>query len=314
MIHLDVRAVILGLWVTLLITTLSSILTIAYFEDSAEAIISLDGLPTRLDDSWGLIAGFWLAGLLSGAGVSVLEWGENERSRLVSGLAGFAIATLIRVLALGPFLPSASSFWKFMSGILSLHDIPEYHAFLLLVWLGSGIAVAIGVLVSYLLKENTGFALDFLPPLPVEGKNLVVTSSLMSVAVLCLLVIRNLDSASQSDLSILNTRWLIMPLPNMVVAALLGFFLGGGYFAHNRFAAGATVFLGAGVHVVVMLVLESYISTFDVVEESTDLNNIPLLSFIFFWLGTPLVGAIAALALHNLRDAFSMSYEEEAAV
>ncbi|MBZ0305709.1 MAG: hypothetical protein K8I82_06540, partial [Anaerolineae bacterium] len=291
--------------------TLSSIATIEYFQNKevSEVAVSLDGLPTTLEDSIGLVSGFWIAGLLVGLSIRLLGWGENGRSIFASSLMGFAIATLIRIMALGIFLPNATNFWKFMSGILSLHDIPDYHAFLLLVWVGGATAVAAGVQLGVLIQQKTAFTL---PTLDVEPQNLLVSASLMSVLLLSLLVIRNLDSASRSDLSILNTRWLILPVTNMILAALMGFFIGGGYFTRSPFAAGATVFLGAAVHVTVMLVLESYVSTFDAVEASTDLNNLPVLNFIFFWAGTPVVGAVAALALHNLRDAFSINYEEEA--
>ncbi len=313
MSRLDVRAVILGMWLTLLMTTLSSITTIEYLKnkDASEVAVSLDGLPIALEDSIGLVSGFWIAGLLVGLSTRLLGWGENSRSMFASGLLGFAIAALIRIMALGIFLPNATSFWKFMSGILSLHDIPDYHAFLLLVWIGGATAIAAGVQMAVLIQQKTAFTL---PTLDVEPQNLAVSASLMSVLLLSLLVIRNLDSASRSDLSILDTRWLILPLTNMILAAMMGFFMGAGYFTRSPLMAGATVFLGAAVHVTVMLVLESYVSTFDAVEASTNLNNLPVLNFIFFWVGTPLVGAVAALALHNLRDAFSINYEEEAPV
>lgn len=306
--RLDGRAVILALWITLLITTLTSTIIIDYFEDVEGT--TAEGLPTKLEDTASLIAGFWVAGLVVGVSVSLLKWPQRERMAFASGLLGFSIATLIRLLALGQdFLPGSQiRFWNFVLNILSLRSIPDYHTFLLMVWIGGIVAVGIGVLISAILKQTVEINL---PNLVVDTGNLTIAAALMSVSILFLLVVRNFETESRTTLTILDTKWLILPLTNMVVAAMVGFFIGMGYFAENRFAAAVTVFLGASVHVTLMLVLESYISTLDAANESTNLNNIPYLNFLFFWIGTPLVGGIAALALHNLRDAFMIEYEEE---
>lgn len=309
--RLDIRAVILALWMTLLLTTLTSTATIDYYENVDDVQVTLEGLPTSLENATLLVFGFWIAGLASGLAVSLLGWPLRERNALLSGMVGFAIGTLMRLLALGQdFLPGTdTSFWDFMSKILAFHDIPDYHAFLLLVWLGGFIALALGVMMSALLKQTFHLDPRRLPALDVEGKNLVFGLAMLSVSMLFLLVLRNFETENRPDLTVLDTKWLILPLTNMVFAALIGFFMGGGYFASSRFSAAVTMFLSAAVHVTLMLAMESYISTLDAVEEATNLNNIAYLNFIFFWVGTPVVGAIAALALHNLRDAFTISYE-----
>ena len=56
-----------------------------------------------------------------------------------------------------------------------------------------------------------------------------------------------------------------------------------------------------------MLLIDSPAASYDALYNGIRPNQVTALPFLFFWVGTPLVGGVAAFALHNLRDAFRYS-------
>jgi hypothetical protein len=58
--------------------------------------------------------------------------------------------------------------------------------------------------------------------------------------------------------------------------------------------------------VILMLLLDPVMAMYDPAHAGINPTQVQQVSFRFFWYGTPAVGAIAAYAMHNLRDAFEM--------
>jgi len=282
----NIRSAILAFWLTMLTSTVGSTLTLNYFANTRAA-----PMPTTLGESWGLLAGVWLGALAAG----VLCW---ERRGAVMGVT---VAVFVRLAFWGAFLPNTPDLWSALWGLVRLSGVPAYAVFILLAYGGGALLAAVG---------HGGISLFFDEPLIPENTPhwglVAVVALLAPIIMLNLVMIRSLNATEGGAIVLLNTEWLILPQTNMIVAALVGFVFGGVYLSANRQSAAGNVFLGLVLHVGGMILLDGILASYDPYSRMRYDNQVSLLPFLFFWFGAPVVGGLAAFALHNLRDAFAL--------
>jgi hypothetical protein len=128
----------------------------------------------------------------------------------------------------------------------------------------------------------------------------------MPIILLTFVLFGTLGVDDQGKIGISQTSWMLLPVTNMILAAMIGFFVGVLYLCRDSLSSGATLFLGLCAHVLLVIPLGEALDSFDVTGSRFDPNDVSLLSFLFLVVATPAVGSIAAFALHNLRDAFRL--------
>lgn len=303
MMRLDARGFILTVWFTLLSGTLSSTLTLNYFINTRGGT----GFPTTLSETWGLLVGLWLGGVVGVSLMLLADWAKLSHA-LWTAMVGYWVAAFIRLILLGKFLPGADSQFNIFWQALTLQALPAHDAWWLWALLGGSVVILmVGVLVSLLPKLPEEMRQHTTLP---EGRPILVTVvALGTVLMLLLIGLRSLDQDLWPTFSLQDTRWLLLPQTNMILAALLGFIVGGTYLCQHRYQASYTLFIALSLHVCLMLILDAMLSPYDPLNVEFNPNRIDFLPFVFLWWGVPSVGAIAAFALHNLRDAFQLPEE-----
>lgn len=318
----DIRGVILTIWLTILGGTLSTTFVLDYFASYRPE----NPKPLDLAEASSMIAGLWAAGLLAGILVILAGWYDKTPSSGISTvLTGYWVGCGIRLVLmqeLQPFLRHADSDFDWFWGLVTLRGLPSYSLFVLLILVGGGLVVVLTVLLIHAFRERVQF--DDLLPMLVEPRILWSVTALSITSMLIAIVFRNLLGELVKELDrpvwlidaliiqgvsgsqFTFTKWLTLPQTNMILAAVLGFLVGGAYLCISRWSSAVTLFLAVVVHVMVMLLLDSSRLLSDPLYAGWDANRVDWISYLFFWLGTPMIGGIAAFALHNLRDAFQL--------
>ena len=292
---LDYRGVLLTTWLTLLLGSIGSTLTFNYYANT-QAIV-----PQTLGHTWAMVLTLWLGGVLGAMLVILLGWSSGWRQAFLTAFTGYGIGVFIRLIFLGQFLDNSTTAWELLSNIVTLGSIPPYQSFWALVWLGGVLLLVFTVV----LVTELRITLDT-PSIPLVPRYIGASAALMSISLLSVVALRNTTAQGVNTLDLVDTQWLLLPQTNMIIAALLGFVIGGAYVCETREAAALTLFFASTAHVVAMLLVTPVVADFDALYVNFDPNRIGVLHFVFFWVGTPLTGAIAAFALHNLRDAFAL--------
>lgn len=305
--RLDGRGVILSMWLTILIGSISSLWVVNHFLP----IEGGDGLPNRFEGALWLVLGLWVGGILAALVLTYLGWYRDLSELIWTVLLGYGLGALVRLIFLGRFLDGARDAWDTLWGVVKLQDFPPYDAFVLLVLPVGFLLVAAAAVTSAVLLPALNLRAAWSAE-RVKPRLLGSIFLLMPIVLVSLVAIRTLNSqTSTAEIALLNTEWLTLPQTNMILAALLGFVVGGAYLCESRFAAAVTLFLSASAHVIVMLLIDSTAASYDPFYDGINPNQVNFLPFVFFWIGTPAIGAIAAFALHNLRDAFSLPSNTE---
>ncbi|MFP4324021.1 MAG: hypothetical protein ACLFTK_16320 [Anaerolineales bacterium] len=311
---LDTRTFIITAWLTFFAGTLGSTLTFNYFANTP----AIPEVPDSLADTTGLWLSLWLGGFAAALLCMLLGWHGGLFQAASTSALGYSAAALLRLVFLGAFLPVEANNWDFFFGLLAF-DLAPYPTFVLLVMVGGALATALGAVLGYLLliilKLPSGAAPDVQP----HPRFLGGVTGLLLISML-LLVLPNafLEMADVTDnisdeaagavpIIVPNTHWLVLARFNMAFATLYGLLVGlVGTSIQGRAAAALTLWLAGSAHVLLLLPLEEVLVGYDPLYAGLNPNRVDLLSFIGLWLGTPLVGAAAAFALHNLRMAFSV--------
>jgi hypothetical protein len=301
--RLDSRGLILSLWLTLFSGTVSSTLVLNYFTNTRGGT----GLPTTLAETGGLLAGLWLGAALSVLMIWITGWATQLSQVLWTALVGYWIGAFIRLILLGEFLPGADSQFNVLWQALTFQALPAHDAWWLLVLFGGVMVVlVVGVLATLIPPVPATLTQGALNP---PGRVVASVVGLGFVLMLLLIGLRSLNQDLAPEFSLRDTRWLLLPQTNMLLAALLGFLVGGSYLCQDRYQAASALFIGLCLHVCLMLLLDALLAPYDPLNSDFNPNRVALLPFLFLWWGVPTVGAIAAFALHNLRDAFSLPEE-----
>jgi hypothetical protein len=280
----DARGILGSFWLTFLVTSIGS--------------TTMERNPQTVADALPLVMAFWTAALLCGLGVGLLRWPDRPTGMFASALTGFGLAAIIRLLILN--LPAtmgrSHSFWEFLWNMVNLEGVSGYYALLLLIGLGSMLLLSVVWFWQTLILP--------LPDLSLHNRTFSTAFALMSINLITLVLIRS--AREDVGIQITASDWLTAPVPNMLLATSWGAAIGLAYRANNALAAAVTAFAAVICHLIIMLLLEVLITGYSLNPFYTglDLRQPPLVRFTFFWGIAPVVGATAAFALHNLRDAF----------
>jgi|GEM_PF-5755187 len=296
--QLDTRAILLTFWLTMLVGSLTTAATLA----------QNDVFPRTLGSSGAIIGGIWLAAIMAGALVMLFGWHTGHRSASASVTSGYVMGAGLRVIFINkPDMllgwEKAENSFVFLWEALTLQAFPAYDGFLLLLFLG-GIILAIStiMILSVFIPKGVDPIADISPPNPLT---LWSAATLSCVILWVILLLSNLrDSETYNDLILFNVNWLTLPQTNMIVIAFIGFGVGAAYNSPTRWHAAMTLFVVGMVQVMVMLLSDEMLAIYDPAYGGLDANRVNVPAFSFFWVGTPVIGAMAAFALHNLRDAF----------
>lgn len=297
MLRFDGRTFIISLWATLGFGTLSTTYTFNYYANK------YDQLPDQLSETFGIIAGLWGVALLISFLLGVVNEGSGLAT-LTNLLGGYWVGALIRIIFMKQFLPSTNTSFDLIWKALTLSSLPPYHTFLLLIFIGGSLTICLGLLLGLLIKSYTGYKQQ----IPVQNEPRALTLALVLPPLLLLLVVllRSMRTGMEGAFLLTDADWFTQPEPNMIVGALVGALVGISYLSPDRRSAVSIMMQGMGVHVIMMLLLDSIFASYDPVYNGINPNQVPLGTFQAFWIFAPLVGAISAFAMHNLRDAFAM--------
>ncbi len=294
---LDTRNIIFTAWLTFFVGTLSNTFTYNYFANQ-------NAIPDSLGDTTFIWLGVWLGGFLGALTGGWLGWGRAW----AGSVAGFGLAALLRLIFLGVFLPTERSNWDFFAGLLTF-DLAPYPVFVLLVLGGGALATLCGALLATLLRPAKREAVPIHPRFWAGAVGLMLVSMLLLILPNALSEALDATPTARADIPIVvpNTNWLMLPHFNMIVAALYGGLMGlAARSMPSRAAAALTLWLAGCAHVMLLLPLEEILVGYDPLYDGINPNQVAVLTFIALWVGTPLVGALAAFALYNLREAFTM--------
>lgn len=281
-------------WVTLTSTLASS----AYLSQNGGA------LPQSLEQTWVLCLGLWLGGILAAVNLLYLRW-ESPRDSLRTALWAYGLAALLRVMFWGAFLPHGDDRFMVIWRLVSLQALPAYDSFILAIFLLGPILI----ILAGLMAHNGFLWLNLVYPFDsrVSERALWGLLGLMPLLMMSLVLARTARADLQTaELNLVNTHWLMSPATNLVLAALLGLGIGWSSLCETRFSAAMTLAIAGCGHVFLMFILEPVLATYDPFHTPLDPNQVPVGEFLLFWLGVPGMGALAAFAAHNLREALMM--------
>lgn len=301
--RLDIRSTFFSAWLTFLLATFGSTITLNYLRDNREGLAQQ---PRDLDDALLIWLSLWLGGLLATVWVAWAGWHRGRSSAFWSVLAGYGIGAGLRMIFQGVFLPTSDNFWSLTWGALT-NGLPSYPIFVLLVWVGGAGVVLAGTFLSFAIMRGLGVRDEgYLSQLALDTRATLLVMTWMPIILFSMMIIRSLRDDGRGMIRIAHTVWFVLPQTNMILAALIGFLVGGLYLCRDRASAALTLFIALMGHVLIAVCLGSAIGSFDPIRDGLDVNRVPVMLFSFLFIGTPIVGAVAAFALHNLRDAFSL--------
>jgi hypothetical protein len=245
-----------------------------------------------------------LGGIGAAGHVLFLRWGR-PRQALQTALWAYGVAALFRVMLWGAFLPHGDDRFMVLWRILSLQALPPYDAFIGLIFiLGPLLIILVGLGLHQVFSAwGVYYPLDN----RVIDRPLWASMGLMPLLLLSLVLARTarIDPGT-AELSLVSTEWLIAPTVNLVLVAFMGLAVGWSWICPDRFSAALTLAIGACGHVFLMFLIEPVLASYDPFHTPINMNQVPAGQFLFFWVGVPLFGAMAAFAGHSLRDALLM--------
>lgn len=294
-IRLDWRGIILGTWITILITTIATSIVVNANDDL---------LPSTIRDATGIIVGHWVAAILCGAIVVLIGWGgQTTQENILNSASGYFIGTSIRLVFLNRFLPVDRNAWNLLTDILTLQSLNSFPAFLMLVLFGGGLLVSLMALVAFYARAELDLDLPTLIDVRPDSRLLTTLPLLMLMFMATVLLLGSYNEQSGESFIISNTSWLTLPISSMLLMAIFGALVGLLPVNQDRTTATVGMYLAAVIYVTIALLLDAPVAMYDPLNIGIDPNNVTI-GFLFFYIGAPVIGALAAYAMQNLLQAY----------